>query len=165
MSFSQTPILGFRRHPGAAVWPDRAPGELERLRDSILRLGQQNPIIATRGWLVVDGWHRLVACHQLSIGPAVDTHDLTRVEIAGLICRTHARRTDLDQTTIVEHIMQTLQACGIDAATLPDALADGSDTPARQVLAAVLASRDTGAREALDALDRIVAAANRRPHA
>ena len=54
----------------ATIFPPLAPPAFERLKRNIAEYGQLEPIYCHAG-LIIDGVHRLIACHELGITPTI----------------------------------------------------------------------------------------------
>lgn len=85
-----------RLHRLACLWPPMANAEFEALKDSIARHGGLRiPIRITAAGEVLDGRHRLAACVELGIEPALEVCDGSESEFVELVIDGNERRRHL----------------------------------------------------------------------
>ena len=60
----------YLRHPLSAAFPSMSDEELDALIDDIDANGQREPVMLFEG-MVLDGWHRYLACETLEIATVV----------------------------------------------------------------------------------------------
>ena len=106
-------IMGFRRHPASAVWPDLSDDEYAALRDNIAAQGQDHPILVTDDGQVVDGWHRLKACVELGIEPVTMLAPDDPGWVSDKVVGAHSGRRHLSKLDIARLAVETKIACGL----------------------------------------------------
>ena len=81
----------FSIHPLAKIFPDMQVEEYEALKESISQHGQREPIVLFEGQ-VIDGQHRLKACIDLNIEPAVTELEAVNDPVAFVVDANLIRR-------------------------------------------------------------------------
>jgi N6-adenosine-specific RNA methylase IME4 len=94
----ESPMPTFAPHPLASLLPAMTGAEYVDLCDSIRANGLREPIMLHSDGRVLDGRHRMRACDELGIAPAVRTFAGTDAEALQYVLDLNLKRRHLDET-------------------------------------------------------------------
>lgn len=127
--YIELPDIGqFTRHDAGAVWPDLTDEEYDTLYQSLDDEGQLHPIAvaqpdaAKSEYIVIDGWHRLLAICEINgrgerlseIRPWLVIKPNEPAIIAAIIIGAHAGRRHLGKLEVARLVVETQRAAGME---------------------------------------------------
>jgi ParB-like chromosome segregation protein Spo0J len=100
-----------QRHPLSALLPDFTPEEFIGLRESILRIGVQEPIVLFEG-MVLEGWNRYSICSQEHVTCPSRLLDEATDPVEYVRSRTRGRNMSQSQLALLEVSLREWRGTG-----------------------------------------------------
>lgn len=135
-------LLDLKRHPLSAMFPDMSPEEMEALKGDIKANGQRERGVLLDG-MVLDGWHRYLACKQLGVAWKYKEFSGDDPKKYVLSMNQHRRHSTESQRAIAVASVMAWKSVGRPAKeTLPTGrISDGPATTAEMAAAAGVSER------------------------
>jgi hypothetical protein len=151
-----------KRHPASAIFPDMNPGAFAAFKEDIRQRGQLEAIRLYEG-MILDGWHRYLACVALGIEPRVVEWDGD--DPVGYVLSMNLKRRDLTKSqkamvaaraANMRHgsTLKQYAEVSIDTSAISMAAAAREAQVSRPLVARAKAVVDKGVPELVEAVDK-----------